>query len=263
MTRNPLAVFTKPWKELSLPELGRFVADLGFNGIEFPLREGFQIEPAEAETKLPQLVKVMRDYNLEVYSVAADTDERIFAACAAAGVPIIRIMVRIDEQLGYLATEDQVRRELEERVVPFCRKYGIKVGIQPHYGNFVCNAMGVKHLIESFDPATIGAIWDSGHCALSGEEPELGLDVVWSHLCMVNLKNAFYQRMNGPEAEWSEWKPYFTTGRHGLASWPRVIAYLQRRNYRGVLCLTAEYTDKAQVNRLIKEDLAYLKSLLQ
>lgn len=263
MKRNPIAVFTKPWKELSLFELGRFIADLGFDGIEFPVRDGFQIEPAEAETKLPQLVKVMKDFNLEVFSIASSTEERIFAACAAAGIPLIRIMVRIDERLGYMATEDKVRRELEEKVIPLCRKYGIKVGIQHHYGDFICNAMGLRHLIEGFNPSEIGAIWDSAHSALCGEEPQFGLDIVWSHLCMVNLKNAFYLRMNGPEAEYSEWKRYFTSGRQGLASWPRVVDYLQQRAYQGVICLTAEYTEETQVNRLIKEDLAYVKSLLE
>ena len=263
MKRNPIAVFTKPWKELSLSELGRFVAGLGFDGIEFPVRDGFQIEPPEAETKLPQLVKVMKDYNLEVFSVASSTDERIFAACAAAGIPLIRIMVRIDARLAYMATEEKVRRELEGKVIPLCRKYGIKVGIQNHYGDFICNAMGLKHLIEGFNSSAIGAIWDSAHSALCGEEPEFGLDIVWSHLCMVNLKNAFYLRINGPEAESSKWKRYFTSGCQGLASWSRVVDYLQQRDYQGVLCLSAEYTDETQVNRLIKEDLAYIKSLLK
>jgi sugar phosphate isomerase/epimerase len=34
------AVFTKPWKTLSVWELGKFISELGFDGIEFPLRKG-------------------------------------------------------------------------------------------------------------------------------------------------------------------------------------------------------------------------------
>jgi len=97
---------------------------------------------------------------------------------------------------------------------------------------------------------------------LNGEDPELAADILWSHLCMVNLKNAYWQRTNGPEAEVAQWRHYWTTGRHGLAPWPRVAAELKRRGYRGVICLTAEYSDEASVDRLIAEDIAFAKSLL-
>ena len=262
LNKNPLAVFTKPWKDLSLTELAKFVSDLGADGIEFPVRDGFQIEPQEADVKLPQFVKLMQEFGLKVFSVASSTDEKIFAGCAEAGIPLIRIMVKIDEKIGYMETEKKVRRELEEKVIPLCEKYGIKVGIQHHYGNYICNAMGLTHLIENLDPKHIGAIWDSAHSALCGEEPELGLDIVWSHLCMVNLKNAFYLRANGPEAEVAQWKRYFTTGRQGLASWPRVMDFLKKNGYEGVICLTAEYTKEEQVERLIREDIGFIKSLL-
>src|SRR3712207_9209513 len=92
---------------------------------------------------------------------------------------------------------------------------------------------------DGFDPRYIGAVWDAAHTGLQGEEPELALDIVWSQLAMVNLKNAFWRRVTGPEAEDVRWRPYWTSGRQGLASWPRVAAELRRRNYAGVICLTA------------------------
>jgi len=78
---------------------------------------------------------------------------------------------------------------------------------------------------------------------------------------MVNLKNAFWLRTNGPEADCAEWKYYFTSGKQGLASWPRIIRYLKKRGYQGVICLTAEYSAHDQVDRLIAEDIAYVKKL--
>jgi hypothetical protein len=94
-------------------------------------------------------------------------------------------------------------------------------------------------------------------------EPELARDVVWPHLRMVNLKNAFWLRTNGPEAEESEWEAYWTSGRQGRASWRRVAAELRRRAYAGVVCPTAEYTAFAQTDRLIAEDIAYARSLIR
>jgi sugar phosphate isomerase/epimerase len=137
----------------------------------------------------------------------------------------------------------------------------VTVGIQNHSGGFVANASGLRRLLDGRDPRHVGAIWDAAHNALAGEEPELGLDIVWSHLCMVNLKNAFWRRANGPEAEVARWEHFYTSGRQGIASWPRIAAYLRGRAFRGVLCLSAEYSDGAQVDRLAAEDLAFARSL--
>jgi hypothetical protein len=42
-----------------------------------------------------------------------------------------------------------------------------------------------------------------------------------------------------------------------------VTRELQRRSYRGVICLTAEYSAEHDVDRLIATDLDYARSLFQ
>ena len=42
---NRLTVFSKPWPELSLEALGKLVKGLGFDGVEFPVRPGYQVTP--------------------------------------------------------------------------------------------------------------------------------------------------------------------------------------------------------------------------
>ena len=254
-----LSVFTKPWKDLSVSGLGEFVSRLGFDGIEFPLRPGYQVEPDNAEKGLLQLTKQLGDYGVSITSVASVTEERVFAGCAEAGIPVIRIMIGIGDD-GYMPSERRAKGELE-KILPLCEKYGVKVGIQHHCGQFVSNSMEMLHLIEPFNPKHIGAIWDAAHSGLAGEEPEQGLDIVWSHLCMINLKTAFYRRNNGPEAAEAQWDRYFTTGMHGLSSWTRIVKYLQSKSYKGVICLPAEYTDEAQVNKYIAQDIKYVKAL--
>ncbi|HLV79175.1 MAG TPA: sugar phosphate isomerase/epimerase family protein [Chthonomonadaceae bacterium] len=253
------SVFTKPWKTLLLPELASKVSRMGFDGVELPVRPGFQVTPEHVGRDLPVAVKMLADHGLKIESVAGPTDEPTMAACAELGIPIIRICVGIEPE-GYMATEVALQREYDA-LVPLLAKYGVTLGIQNHCGQSVSNAMGLRHLIEKYDPKQVAAVWDAAHNALDGEEPELAVDIVWSLLCMVNLKNAFWQRANGPEAEVAAWQPYWTSGRQGLASWPRVAAELKRREYKGVVCLTAEYTDEESVDRLIAEDIAFAKSL--
>lgn len=254
------AVFTKPWQSMPIPELGRFVKEMGFDAIELPVRPGFQVPPEKVSKGLPEAARQLSDCGVTIASVAGPTDEATIAACREAGVPIIRICVSIPPEEGYLEAEARLQREYDA-LVPLLARYGVTLGIQNHCDRCVANAMGLRHLIEKYDPKQIAAVWDAAHNALNGEDPELAIDIVWSHLCMVNLKNAFWRRVNGPEAEDVIWRPYWTTGRQGLASWPRVAAELKRRNWNGPLCLTAEYSDHAAVNRLIREDLAYAKAL--
>lgn len=257
-TAIQFSVFTKPWK-ISLAELGKRVKGWGFDGIELPIRPGYQVLPENVGKDLPRAVRQLGDEGVKIFSIAGPTDEATLAACAEAGVPVIRIMAPISEK-GYMASEAAYRKEFDT-LLPLLAKYSLKIGVQNHVGNFVCNAMGLRHLIEGYDPHRIGAVWDSAHSALNGEDPELGLDIVWSHLCMVNLKNAFWYRTNGPEAEQVLWSPWWTSGRQGLANWPRVAIELKKRAYQGVVCLTAEYSEETSVDRLIASDLAYAKSL--
>lgn len=254
-----LSVFTKPWK-MPIPELGKFVAGMGFDAIEYPVRPDYPVAP-ENVGDLAKAVKQLAGFGVKIASIAGPTDEPTIAACAEAGIPIIRIMVYVGPE-SYLAVEERTKRELDA-LVPLLDKYGVAIGVQNHCDAFVCNALGLRRLVEGYDPKHIAAVWDAAHNALNGEDPEMAIDIVWSHLCMVNLKNAFWRRQNGPEAESAVFGSYWTTGRHGMASWPRVAAELEKRDYRGVVCLTAEYSDHESVDRLIVDDIAFAKSLFK
>lgn len=261
---NQLAVFVKPWKALTLVELGAHVRKLGFQWIELPVRPGFACQPATIEHDLSEAVKLLGDQGVRILNVTASlplNDERLYAACATAGIGMNRVMFGTDGQ-RYWEAEQAARRQLDA-ALPFCERYGIQIGIQNHYARFVgVNEMGLYHLVKDYNPKHVGVIWDAAHNALEGMEPELAIDVVEAYLCCVNLKNAFWQRVNGPEAEVAEWKVYWTSGCQGRASWPRVVAKLQAINYTGPICLTAEYSDEHAVDRLIQQDLAFAQSLL-
>lgn len=254
------SIFTKPWKTMPVAQLAETVRALGFDGIELPVRPGYQVEPETVGRLLPAAVHELEAAGLHVYSVAGNTDEPTIAACAEAGVPIIRTMARIPAAASYLDAEAEVQRTYEA-LVPTLDRHGVALGVQNHVGAFVPNALALLRLIERFDPKHVAAVWDAAHEALAGGLPQHALDVLWPRLRLVNLKNAFYRRTNGPEAPYATWEHYWTTGRHGLASWPLVAAELKKRAYSGVVCLTAEYAS-GDTARLAAEDLAFAKSLL-
>lgn len=257
------AVFVKPWKGKSAPEMAAHVQSLGFDLIEFPVRPGFPCEPENIERDLPGVVSIFADHGIEILNLTVSLpldDERLYAACAQAGIAMNRVMFGRGE-LSYWEAEAKARRELDA-ALPLCEQYDVQIGIQHHYGRSLpINSMGLYHLVKDYDPQYIGAIWDPAHNGLQGEDPISGLDIVRSHLCMVNLKNAFWQRVTGPEATQARWQSYFTAGREGLSDWSAVAQGVKQVDYSGPITFSAEYSAAHEVDRLIVADLAYAREL--
>ena len=142
-------------------------AGLGFTAIELPVRPGYQVEPGNVASELPQAAKILGEYGVQIASVAGNADEPTIAACAEAGVPIIRVMVRVGP--GGLpgrggAAAPRVRRAAAragtlrrharraEPLRPLCR--------QRH------RAMRADR--RSTTRRQICAVWDAAHKALNG-----------------------------------------------------------------------------------------------
>jgi sugar phosphate isomerase/epimerase len=257
------AVFVKPWKSLSLSELGKHIRRLGFEWIELPVRPGFLCEPDTIEKTLPDTVRVLREEGVQVLNITASlplTDESLYIGSLKAGIHLNRVMFDRQKGENYWDAEKRARKKLDE-ALPFCEKYGYQIGVQNHYGRCVpVNAMGMYNLVKEYDPKYVGAIWDPAHNALEGEDPEPALDIVASHLCVVNLKNAYWKRVNGPESEEAKWNVYWTSGSQGRVSWHQVADKLKQMKYTGPVCLSGEYSAEMEVDRLIVEDLAYAKA---
>ncbi len=63
----------------------------------------------------------------------------------------------------------------------------------------------------------IGGVWDAAHSALTDESPLKALEILEDRLLLVNLKNAYMRRINGPGSSPALYKPYFTTGPQGAS----------------------------------------------
>jgi sugar phosphate isomerase/epimerase len=233
---------------------------MGFDGIELPVRPGYQVEPENAAKLLPKAVDTLKKHGVETVSVAGASTESMIRACGEAGVPILRIMLQIPKDTDYLNCIDQARREWEA-LLPVLEASGVTLGIQNHKGRFLTHAMHLHHALLGYDPKHIGAVWDAAHNTFAGEEPELALDVVWPNLCLVNLKNGLWERKGVSESGVTQWRSRWVAGHEGICDWPRVMGELKRRGYTGDVCLTAEYTDKTpdEVEQLVKQDLKLAK----
>ncbi len=261
-------VFAKPWAE-PLAQLGPKLKALGLDGVELPVRPGYQVEPANVGKALAEAAKILGNAGIKIGSVAGPTDEATIAACGEVGVPIIRVCVGMDMAIGYAASEANIRKQYDA-LVPALDAAGVAIGVQNHCGNCVGSAIGIMHLIENYDPKHVCAVLDLAHCAVDGEPEAMAIDIVWSHQRgLFNFKSAFHRRVNGPEEVEASYRVHWTTCHHSGFSWSKAVACLIQRGYAGDICLPGEYTDLAgggqlmgdDVIRPLKVDLAYIKSL--
>lgn len=259
-SQMPFTLFTKPWPTKPLPELAAFVRDLGFEGIELPVRPGFQVPPDAVWKGLPVASRLFANQGLKIGSIAGPTDEVTMAACAEARIPFIRVMAPIPQGINYLEAIEDYQRQWD-KLVPLAEKHGVAIGVQNHNGRFLANAMQLRHAIGKYNPKHICAIWDPAHNGLEGEQVDLALDTMWSHLRIVNFKSAFWRLISPPDAEEAQWDVCWTTGRNGRANWRWTFAELRKRGFSGDICFSAEYSDAASVDSLIREDIQFARSL--
>ena len=254
------SVFTKPWKSQPLEHVSGFVHDMGFDAVELAVREGYQVQPQTIAKGLPLAVKAFADNGVKINSLATQPDERSIAAAAENGVPLIRIMVKCGPE-GYTVSEANAQQDFDA-LLPVLEKHKVTLGIQNHSEHFLASsAAGLRALVGKYDKKHVAAVWDCAHCALQGESPDLALDIIWPHLAMVNFKNAIWRPTTPPEAEYQRFEHYWTGGRFGLANWPLLAGLLKKRNYSGVITLTAEYGDEKSVERLVRDDIHWARSL--
>ncbi len=264
----PVTVFTKPWKDLEISSLADLIAELGFDGIELPVRPGFQVEPDTIEASLEIAVDVFKARGLMIHSVAGDMDVKTARACAQAGVPVLRTMLKITPEKPYQKHVDEFRA--------LCMELGevlagseTTIGLQNHCDEFVTSSIGMMHAIEGLPKEQVTAVLDLGHTGLDGELEEIAIDIAWSRLSLINLKNAIRYPDGKDDFGATIWNRTWVPGREGYTSWNNAIAELGRRSYSSPICITCEYKDEERkglsgndVIPLLKDDLEFLKELI-
>jgi sugar phosphate isomerase/epimerase len=261
-------VFTKIWNTPTIDELGKRVAGLGLDGVELPVRPGFQVTPDRAFAELPTAAAALRSHGVEIVTIASEPTEAIIRACGAAGVPTIRTMARIDMTIGYRESVKRLQEEYQ-RLTPLLLDAGVRIGVQNHCGYYVGSAVGLIDLVAPLDPKAVGIVLDFAHCALEGEPVDMAIEICGDRTILANFKSAYRRRTNGLNAEEAEWKIDWTTAKDSLYSWKRAVAELAGRGYAGDYCLCAEYStgdgsflEGDAVLPLLRSDIDYLDRLI-
>lgn len=262
-----IAIFTKSWKELPLKELAALISDMGVDGVELPVRDGYQVNFNNLETELYYAQEVFKEKGLRIISVASELNKSLIEVMGNMGIQKLRVMINIDMNIGYFKSVESYRSKILE-YEEILRKNRVQVIVQNHYNYWIGSALGLYDLLKELPNDIISACLDFAHCSLSGEPVDMAIDILKDRISMVNFKSAMYVRLNTKDE--AEWKVLWGTYKDSLYNWMDAIRALKKINYTGDICLPAEYGRlglKGQIMGndiilLIEEDLDYLKKHL-
>lgn len=269
---------------LSVEQLGRKAAELGYDGIDVNVRPGHVVDPANAAIALPEAVKHWQQQGLACPLATAPVGfvdprnpeaESLYSACEEAGIPRLKIgFWRFIPGGEYWRAIDAARAALEG-FARLSQRHGVQTCYQVHSGpNLGSNCAGLMHLIRGFDPQHVGAYPDTGHLALDGEDWDMGFAMVREHLSIVGIKDAHHAPQSAGQVP-----PYisrFVKLGSGSVDWHRCLGALRRLGFDGPLSVHTEYnfdesvirqvgyadTDPPNLEQWAREDVDFLRIML-
>lgn len=266
--RFKIVGFTKPFQKLSFDDTADLVAEVGWEGIECPVRANGQILPERVEDDLPRMVEALRKRKLELAIMATDIlsvtqplTERVLRAAKAQGIRHYR--------LGFMhyGADTSIPRQLVEirarlrDLAALNKELDVCGGIQNHSGrdNVGAPVWDAYELVKDLDPRHLGIFFDIGHATLEGGLAwPLNMRLTQPHWGAVYVKDFAWHRT--PEGWKSRWCPLG----EGMVR-PEFFQSLVGSSFSGIVSQHCEHELGTGKDRIaaMQKDLGALKRRLE
>ena len=261
---NKLCVFTKPFNSLSFDELADNIAELGFDGIEAPIRAGGHIEPQEVEDRLPALVEALAKRKVEITVLTSDVNDpgdpltkRVLRTAATLGIQRYRMKyLKYDLNQPVVDQIDQWRPQLRD-LAAINHDFGIQGLYQNHAGSKYLGAAlwDIKRALDGIPVTDIGVAYDIRHATVEGATSwPVTFDMIRPHVATVYVK----------DFQWAGKKVHNVPLGEGNVD-PGFFQRLAKTGFDGPISLHEEYLDHRKPELVpehwaaIKKDLATLR----
>ncbi len=264
-------IFTKHLEGKDVPGLIEAIRFAGAQGADLCVRPGYPVNPDNAPTALPAAMKQFRAAGMDIPLITTPGDftdptvayaEPLYAACAEAGVRLIKLGYWYMGPEGYWATVDKVRKQLEG-FARLSEKYGPKTCVHNHSGATMgLNSSSVMNLVRDFDPRHVGVFADPGHLSLVGEPLPMALSIIGDYLSVFAFKDVLRERIvsnNKPG-----WRLKVVPLGEGFVDWDTLLSLLRTRGYQGPVSFHSEYSGFPvdTVVDLARIDIRFIRSKL-
>ena len=267
-SKNSICVFTKPFNSLTFDELADRIAELGFDGIEAPIRKGGHIEPEAVPDELPKLVEALRKRNLEITVMTSDINdpndpltEKVLKTASKLGIRRYRMKYfKYDFDHPILKQINEWRPQIED-LAALNRELKVTALYQNHAGRNYLGAplWDLSKLLQGISVDEIGVAYDIRHAtAEGGMSWPVTYHMIRPHIDTVYVKDFVWndgvRPVNVPLGEGRIDDDFFKL--------------LRKSDFNGPISLHEEYLDHRKPELVpdhlsaIKRDFAVLKKML-
>ncbi len=272
-------VFSKMFQPpvVETPEkLCELMKGAGYDGIQWTVRKGGHVEPAEVAANLPRLVKIAEGFGLKCRSICTDItadaagkpgltpgSETVLKVAADCGVEMFR-----PAYFFYDAKTETFSQSLDRirggfaALARLAARTGVKATYQNHssWGPSVFGGLvwDVYECIRDLDPADVGLEYDPMHAFF---ETNLswthGLELVAPWIASVDLKVFHYQ---GDPKNPKKMKKQMVAAGEGVVPWAETKTPLDANGVKPLYVLHFEYDfDKTDLKKTVATELAGFK----
>jgi sugar phosphate isomerase/epimerase len=266
-----LVMFSKKLGGFDIPEAGRIISELGFDGVDLTVRPGGHISPEDAAVKLPAAVETLRSWELNIpmisTGISSEDDpfaEEIFGTASNCGIGFLKLGYWHYEGFGKVYEQLREVRIKAKGLARLASEHGIVAGIHIHSGPYM-TATGdlVARILEGMETDNIGAYIDPGHMVLEGGRSgwKLGMDLLRDSTKMVAVKDFGWERATDKD---KTWKLVHMPLSEGMVPWMEVFDYLGETGFDGPVSLHSEY-EQLETEEIIEQtsrDLSYIRSII-
>ncbi len=265
-------MFTKHLQELSVPDAGRAIKELGFDGVELTTRAGGHILPEEVESALPAAVEELQALGLAVPALVVEIHNRrtphaaaVCRTAGALGATLLRTSSWCYLGLGsarpQLATARAECKELED----LGREYGVRICIHAHSGSYLSGQGALlAQILDGRDPRYVGVSLDMGHLTVEGgiHGWRISMDLLRDYIGILAVKSFGWFHTQDPETGQHSWRATLVPLEEGLTQWTEVFEILGAIGWDGLVSLHSEYNDMTVPVRLEQtaRDLAHIRA---
>ncbi len=263
----PVIVFSKAFQELSYEDTAALVAEVGWDGIECPVRKGGQVAPERAADDLPRMVEALGKQGRKLGMMTTDI--------TGAGNPAQVKLLELASKLGIrhyrlgavsytagkpLGAQIAERKAALKDLAAVNRDLGLCGGFQNHSGS---NTMGapvwdIYEAIRELDPRRLGIFFDIAHATVEG-------GYAWT--LHARLMEPYYASVYVKDFAWKKtnrgWNAAWCPLGEGMVN-PAFFQTLKKSAFQGPVSHHLEYPIGQGAERLalLKRDLATLRGWL-
>jgi sugar phosphate isomerase/epimerase len=264
-------LFTEMFRGRSLNDIASTAIGLGFDGIDFLIRDGHQVEPGNP-SQLAAAIDTLKSAGLAVPMATTDVTDpaplataRIFAACADAGIRVIRLGYWLyDPGIGYRSTFDSARRNLAD-LARIAETTNVQLAIQLHGDTIHGSGAQAAALLAGHDPRIIGAYPDPGNQVVQDgrEDWRFTFDILRPWLCCVGVKNGGWFTAEIAASGQRRWRSDWLGLADGMVPWDDIVSSLLASGYDGLLSFHSHYeVPFAHAVDQTRTDLNYIRRLI-